>query len=59
MIKKGTLVKYIGADTKALWHGRYLSVAERDGDTAEVYVRGRGGKWETVPVRVGDLVEVC
>ena len=59
MIKKGSFVRYTGEDTKDVWKGKYLSVADREGDKAEVYKRDAHGKWITFTVNVNDLEEVC
>ena len=59
MITKGTLVRYHGRETADLWEGKYLSVAERRGDTAEVYLhRVKPNKWTTTTVAIADLEEI-
>lgn len=58
MIRTGSLVRALKAHGK-IWKGRYLSVAERRGDTVLVYVeRNAKGKWLTASVPLGDVEEV-
>ena len=59
MVKKGSLVRYVGRETKDAWHGKYMSVANRDGETVEVYKRNKKGKWETAAIALKDVEEVC
>ena len=59
MIKKGSLVRYTGRETKDLWPGVYLSVAERCEDRVEVYRKDKKDNWVTTTLKIADVEEVC
>ena len=59
MIKKGSLVQYVGESTKQMPNGRYLFVHECNDNTATVYLlKNEKGKWKTADVPVSRLKEI-
>ena len=59
MIGKGSLVRYLGKDTKHVWHGKLVFVHDRNGDTLTVYTeRNDKGKWKTTTIPVSEVEAV-